>query len=163
MGITRETIAPWMCSRCATLSGNSSTPMPGLVTLPFSMSWVTTFLMTSTGMANPIPALAPLGLKIAVFIPMRRPRESRSGPPELPGLIEASVWMTSAIVRCVSDLISRPSALTTPVVRVWSRPKGLPMARTVCPTRTSCDVPGSMGVSLSAGTSILRTAMSLSG
>ncbi len=30
----------------------------------------------------------------------------------------------------------RPSALTTPVVSVRSKPKGLPMARQACPTRT---------------------------
>lgn len=33
----------------------------------------------------PMPADAPDGENIAVFTPMRRPFESRSGPPELPG------------------------------------------------------------------------------
>ena len=36
---------------------------------------------------------------IAVFTPMTSPRESTSGPPELPGLSAASVWITSSIRR----------------------------------------------------------------
>jgi hypothetical protein len=39
----------------------------------------------STGIAKPIPALAPEGEKIAVLTPIRRPAESRRGPPEFPG------------------------------------------------------------------------------
>lgn len=38
--------------------------------------------------------------------------------------------MTSWMGRPLMDEISRPVPLTTPVVRVWSRPKGLPMANT---------------------------------
>ncbi len=44
-------------------------------------------------MANPMPAKAPLRLAIAVFMPTTSPRAFESGPPELPGLIAASVWM----------------------------------------------------------------------
>jgi hypothetical protein len=44
-----------------------------------------------TGTANPIPERAPDRLKIAVFTPSNRLELSRSGPPELPGLIAASV------------------------------------------------------------------------
>lgn len=36
---------------------------------------------------------------MAVFIPMSRPFESSSAPPELPGLIAASVWITLEIGR----------------------------------------------------------------
>lgn len=39
----------------------------------------------------------------------------------------------------------RPSALTTPVVRVRSKPKGLPMARQAWPTRTCRHGPGAKG------------------
>ena len=53
----------------------------------------------------------------------------------------ASVWMTPSIVRLLIDLIVRPSALTTPVVSVWSRPNGLPIARTFCPTRSDLRIP----------------------
>ena len=44
-------------------------------------------------MAKPIPL--PLGL-IAVLIPTTCPRKLKSGPPLLPGLIDASVWMKSS-------------------------------------------------------------------
>src|SRR5262245_49808478 len=63
-----------------------------------------------------------------------------SGPPELPGLMAASVWMKSLKVR--SSLRSeRPRALTTPVVTVCERPKGLPIAITVSPIIRSPAVP----------------------
>ena len=53
-------------------------------------------LARSTGMANPIPEAPPT---IAVLIPMSCPSTLTSGPPELPGLIEASVWMKSVKTR----------------------------------------------------------------
>ena len=81
-------------------------------------------LTSSTGIAKPMPALAPEGLKMAVFTPISRPAESSSGPPELPGLMAASVWIAPRITRRVTDSISRLSALTMPVVSVWSSPKG---------------------------------------
>ncbi|MCW0422741.1 hypothetical protein NB713_000684 [Xanthomonas sacchari] len=40
-----------------------------------------------------LPAMLPCGLKLAVLMPTNSPRRSTSAPPELPGLIEASVWM----------------------------------------------------------------------
>ncbi|MDT4875429.1 hypothetical protein FQZ97_1107940 [compost metagenome] len=43
------------------------------------------------GMAKPMPTEPPEREKIAVLIPIRRPRISRRPPPELPGLIAASV------------------------------------------------------------------------
>ena len=74
------------------------------------------------------PAFAPLVLKMAVFMPISRPAESSSGPPELPGLIAASVWIAPRMRRRVTDSISRSSALTMPRVSVRCRPKGLPIA-----------------------------------
>ena len=44
-----------------------------------------------------MPAEAPDGLKMAVFTPISRPALSSKGPPELPGLIAAFVWMTPLI------------------------------------------------------------------
>ena len=76
-------------------SGQTTTPSPGLMTRPYRMISGTTRLTMSTGMAKPIPALAPEGLAIYVLTPMRRPALSSNGPPELPGLMAASVWMTS--------------------------------------------------------------------
>ena len=52
-------------------------------------------LTVSTGIENPTPEDAPEGEYIAVFIPIRFPELSRSGPPLLPGLIAASVCITS--------------------------------------------------------------------
>ena len=46
---------------------------------------------TSTGMVKPIFWDC---VDTAVLMPITFPFESRSGPPELPGLIAASVWMT---------------------------------------------------------------------
>jgi hypothetical protein len=40
-----------------------------------------------------MPWLPPLWEKIAVLMPTSRPFMSTSAPPELPGLMAASVWM----------------------------------------------------------------------
>ena len=67
----------------------------------------------------------------AVSIPTMSPEQSSSGPPELPGLIDASVWMKSSNgVR----MRSRFNALTTPVLTEVPIPKGLPTAITGWPT-----------------------------
>ena len=47
------------------------------------------------GMANPRPTEPPLLLKIDEFTPITSPRALVSGPPELPGLMAASVWIMS--------------------------------------------------------------------
>ena len=83
-------------------------PRRGRMTRPCAMSCGTTSFTVSTGTAKPMPALAPEGLAICVFTPMSRPALSRSGPPELPGLIAASVWMTFWIVRPVIALDRAP-------------------------------------------------------
>jgi len=44
-----------------------------------------------TGMAKPMPILPPLRERIAVLIPISSPCRLTSAPPELPGLMEASV------------------------------------------------------------------------
>jgi hypothetical protein len=48
--------------------------------------------------------------------PMTCPRLSTSGPPELPGLSAASVWITLSSIRPPYDGSERPSADTTPAV-----------------------------------------------
>ena len=55
---------------------------------------------------------------IAVLMPITSPREETSGPPELPGLSAASVWITSSISRPERARSERPSAETTPAVTV---------------------------------------------
>jgi hypothetical protein len=58
---------------------------------------------------------------IAVLTPMTSPEDETSGPPELPGLSAASVWITSSIMRPVLARIERPSAEMTPAVTVDSK------------------------------------------
>ena len=69
------------------------------------------------GTAKPMPTLPPpSGDSIWELIPITRPSPSSSGPPELPGLIAASVWITLLIVNPFGDLIWRWSAETIPAV-----------------------------------------------
>ena len=77
----------------------------------------------------------------AVLMPTTSPREDTSGPPELPGLSAASVWMTSSISRPERARSERPSAETTPVVTVDSKPSGLPIAITSWPRLSSLELP----------------------
>src|SRR5437773_2470640 len=80
---------------------------------------------------------------------MTSPRRFTSGPPELPGLIDASVWMKfSYVVVPTSD---RPVALTTPTVTVWSSPNGLPIAIAHSPTRSLSESPSAATVSGALG------------
>ena len=66
-----------------------------------------------------------------------------SGPPELPGLIAASVWI--ALMNAVSPsppaVTGRLSALTMPEVTVPCRPSGDPTAMTESPTLSPPDEP----------------------
>ena len=43
------------------------------------------------GIEKPMPTLPPVGEKIAVFIPKTSPSKLKSGPPELPLFMDASV------------------------------------------------------------------------
>ena len=90
-------------------------------------------LTVLAGMAKPMPTLPPSApLELPVWIceltPMTLPLASSSGPPELPGFSAASVWMAPEIVAPSGAWRLRCSAETIPVVSVWSRPKGLPIA-----------------------------------
>ena len=53
-------------------------------------------LAISVGTANPIPTLPPERLMMAELMPISSPFMLTSAPPELPGLIDASVWMKSS-------------------------------------------------------------------
>ena len=102
-------------------------------------------------------------LAIAVFMPISRCCVSNSGPPELPGLIAASIWMIERIIRRLRLGIERLRLEMMPVVSVRSRPNGLPMAYTRCPTRSPLESPITTGSSRFAGASIFNTAVSLVG
>ena len=74
---------------------------------------------------------------IAELIPITAPVESTNGPPELPGLIAASVC--NALMNELSVLESpvvtaRSFALIIPVVTVPDSPSGEPIAITASPT-----------------------------
>ena len=88
-------------------------------------------------------------------MPMISPRRFTSGPPELPGLIAASVWKRS---RWLSDR-ERSLAEMMPCVTVSPRPKGLPTAKTIWPTWTCEESPSFNGVNGPLD-SIFNTAMS---
>ena len=57
------------------------------------MSWVITSRTMLMGMAKPMPCPDD---RMAVLIPMTRPSRLSRGPPEFPGLIDASVWMNAS-------------------------------------------------------------------
>jgi hypothetical protein len=57
---------------------------------------------------------------ICVLTPITRPALLSSGPPELPWLIAASVWMTWSISDMFGAWMARPTALTIPEVTVRS-------------------------------------------
>src|SRR5258708_36841131 len=83
---------------------------------------------------------------MAVFMPTTLPARSTRGPPELPGLIAASVWM-----KCWNWLCETPVGLGSsverflpemmPAVTVFERLKGRPRARTQPPTCAQSEVP----------------------
>ena len=114
-------------------------------------------------MAKPTPALWPVRLAMAVFMPIKRPWELSSGPPELPGLTAASIWMIDLIDRVPRTCSERLRLETMPVVIVRSRPNGLPMAKTAHADCISAESPSESGNRTSRGASILITAISLLG
>ena len=77
----------------SSVTGWICTPRKPRSTLPPEASSATTFAAVSEGTAKPMPTEPPVGEKIAVLIPTTSPSVSKSGPPELPLLIAASVWM----------------------------------------------------------------------
>ena len=80
----------------------------------------------STGTAKPMPMLPEPSVAMEVFTPTTRPSRSTSGPPELPGLMEASVCTIGVDL----DRVPRSTALTMPLVTVPFRPSGDPTAMT---------------------------------
>ena len=75
-------------------------PTYAYFTWPLSMSWAIERLAESIGIAKPIPLSFPVPdwLRIWALMPITRPRASKSGPPELPWVMAASVWMASTML-----------------------------------------------------------------
>jgi hypothetical protein len=104
-------------------------------------------LTVSTGTAKPTPSPPPDWDLIWALIPSTRPCASSSGPPELPGLIAASVWIALPMANRVSDWMLRSTAETTPIDSDCFSPNGLPMAATGWPTLIAAEWPSVSGVS----------------
>ena len=105
-----------------------SMPSRPRLTSPKRTIWPSTARAMLDGTAKPMPTLPPEGPMIAELMPTSSPRRLTSAPPELPGLIEASVWMKSSKPSGERPLL--PSALTMPEVTVCPMPNGLPIAIT---------------------------------
>src|SRR6185369_6592004 len=119
-------------------AGAISTPSHACWTVRPSLRPGSTWRTVLDGTAKPMPTLPedmPL-VAICELTPMTLPPSSSSGPPELPGLIAASVWMTSSIWKPLGACSVRPRLETMPSVTVRSSPKGLPMAIATSPTVT---------------------------
>jgi hypothetical protein len=88
----------------------------------------------SMGMAKPIPVAS---ARMAVLMPITSPFSLSKGPPELPGLIAASVCKKSTrlsgIPTCAEE---RAKVLIIPRVTVLFKPTGLPTAIAQSPTST---------------------------
>src|SRR5690349_5105622 len=85
-------------------------------------------------------------------MPTTCPARFTRGPPELPGLIAASVWIAGYAVSVPPALdpsltvTGRLSELTMPSVTVEARPNGEPTATTSWPTARSLELPILAGV-----------------
>ena len=85
-------------------------------------------------MAKPMPVEPPDGVTIMRLMPTSWPFMSTRAPPELPGLMAASVWMKYWSSDWSPGTWAK--AETMPLVTVWPTPKGSPMASTRSPTST---------------------------
>ena len=117
-------------------------------------------------MEPPWSVLDELVVWIEASMPTTCPLRSTSGPPLLPGLIAASVWIAgyAVVLPCPSEPTStgRFRALTMPLVTVDSRPNGDPIATTPWPTARSEDLPIVAGVRPETPSALI-TAVSVSG
>ncbi len=95
---------------------------------------------------------------------MTAPRPSSRGPPELPGLIEASVCRALMyeflLPEPSPEATGRSLALTMPVVTVLDRPNGAPIAMVASPTATLSESPSGRGLRPDGGFFSLITATS---
>ena len=83
-------------SAMSSVTGWMRTPSQPRRVSPNWRSWSMTLTASCDGIEKPMPIEPPEGEMIAVLMPMTLPCMSNSGPPELPRLIAASVWMKSS-------------------------------------------------------------------
>ena len=141
------------------------TPRYGCDALPSVRISFTIFLTVLDGTAKPTPTL-PVELvpdSIWLVMPITLPLAFSSGPPLLPWLMAASVWIAPEIGRPLGDVMVRLSALTMPDVTVLVRPNGSPIATTPSPTWTAAEFANCSGCSELAAASMWITATSVVG
>ena len=81
------------------------------------MIWSVVAFAICAGMAKPAPAKEPEFEMMKVLMPISSPCAFTSAPPELPGLIAASVWIKPPGLRASSEYgFGRFTALTMPRV-----------------------------------------------
>ena len=117
------------------------------------------------GTANPTPTL-PLELvpdSIWLVMPITWPDAFSSGPPLLPWLMAASVWIALSIGCSLGEVMVRPRALTMPLVTVLASPKGSPIATTSSPTCTPLESAKPADAATRASASMWITATSVVG
>ncbi len=148
------TITPSLTGRLIALASSGvivppPMPMKACSTSPLAISCWISERAVSIGIAKPMPTLPlpPPPVAIWELIPITSPSALISGPPELPGLIAASVWITLVIEKPSGASIWRCRAETMPLVTVRSSPKGLPIATTGSPTSISEELPRVSGCS----------------
>ena len=92
-------------------------------------------------------------------MPMTLPPESSSAPPELPGLIAASVWMRLRTLVPSWTWMVRPKAEMMPAVTLLVYvPSGLPMAIASSPTLAAAESPiGAVGRSVASTFTMARS------
>ncbi|GBD13818.1 hypothetical protein HRbin24_01860 [bacterium HR24] len=145
------------------VTSTSATPRKARSTRPCCISASMMGRAVAVEMANPTPSACPPRIT-AVVMPTTSPRMFTSGPPELPGLMAASVWMAPGMVTPHwSSWMVRSLALTTPLVTVGppGRFRALPMATTSSPICSASESPRVADVRPLA--SIFSTAKSVSG
>ena len=161
--------SPTLATRAPSVVFNSSTsaisfvicciltPSHPLFVSPYLINWVITFDAALAGIAKPIPIEPDWpGAIIAVLIPITSPSKLNKGPPELPWLIEASVWIKSSYrVKFISLFLAE----IIPEVTVPPRPNGFPIATTQSPTRALSEFPNFTGINF-LFVSIFKTARS---
>ena len=108
------------------------------------------------GIAKPIPSAV---WATAVLMPTTSPCASRRAPPELPGLIAASVWMRLLIWVPSWTWMVRPNAEMIPAVTEFVYvPSGLPMAIASWPTFAVDEFPiGAVGSPVASTFTIARS------
>ncbi len=120
-------------------------PSQGCCTALPASSVEMTRLAVLMGTAKPTPTLPWTGLWIDSSTPRTSPLAFSSGPPELPGLMGASVWIMPVNARPLGAVLLRPRPETMPEVSEPASPNGVPMASTGSPIWAASELASTSG------------------